>query len=118
MSYMRYYINDVEMPSPEYDYDEEDNNLDGENAGRDEIGVLHRDIIRTGVGKWVFDHRMLTQAQKLQLRNLCRLSQVAFKLIYIDGHTETATVHGRISGMKPETAADSLFKCTVAWVEL
>ncbi len=118
MSYTRYYINNVEMPSPEVDFEEEDNTFDGENAGRDERGVMHRDIIRTGVGKWNFTHRMLTQAQRIQLRNLCRLPQVNIKVVHADGHTETATVYGNIGAMTPETGADSLFKCTVAWVEL
>lgn len=118
MSYMRYKINGVEMPSPEVDFEEEDNNLDGENAGRDEIGVMHRDVIRTGVGKWSFTHRMLTQAQRLQLRNLCRLKSVSIEVIHQDGHIEKATVYGKISPMKPEAASDSLFRCEVAWVEL
>ena len=117
---MTYKINGVNMPSPEIKTPEEDGVFDGENAGRDEIGVLHRDVIRAGVRRWDYTHRMISTAQKNEFKALCRLPKVNIEVPYAGADTEFAVVHGKFSRAARVfyDGNEELWDVEVAWIEL
>lgn len=44
--------------------------LDSSDSGRDEAGVMHRVVIRFGVGKWEFVYSFLTPAEYAHMESL------------------------------------------------
>ena len=44
--------------------------LDSYAAGRDQSGVMHRDVVRYKVGSWTFSYGFLTEAEKQYMEGL------------------------------------------------
>ena len=44
--------------------------IDGADAGRDQSGVMHRQMVRSKVGKWTFRYDFLTQEELAYVENL------------------------------------------------
>lgn len=44
--------------------------IDASDSGRDESGVMHRFVVRQGVGKWTFSYGYLTQKEYMYMEAL------------------------------------------------
>lgn len=44
--------------------------IDASDSGRDESGVMHRFVVRQGVGKWTFSYSRLTQQEYAYMESL------------------------------------------------
>lgn len=118
---MFYKINGVQMP-PFVSFESEDNNLYGENTGRDEAGYNHLDLIRAGVRKWNVKHHMITKGELNQIKQACGALSFSFNGFSSAGYV-TATCYATISGQqclmyKDDSDTGSYWACDVAIVEM
>ncbi len=58
------------MLVPDADMEMSFEDLDGASAGRDESGVMHRNVLRHKVGKWEFCYSSLTREQYAYMESL------------------------------------------------
>lgn len=111
-----YYINGNKMP----DYDEcepESTDLYGENTGRDESGVNHLDLIRAGVRKWKFSHKMLTAEEVRKISKSLNPLGFQFKGLF-DGEVVTANCYGNIKRKQRAVASTKVYwDCEVTIIE-
>jgi hypothetical protein len=63
-------IDGVPILTPDQDVEMEYNDLDSEETGRDESGVMHRIVLRNGVRKISLPYESLTKEEYLYMRNL------------------------------------------------
>ena len=84
------------MLTPDADMDMSFEDLDGASAGRDESGVMHRNILRHKVGKWEFCYSSLTRAQYAYMESLFE-GKAYFQFTYPSladaGETKTVTAY-------------------------
>lgn len=57
-------VNGQPLFAPDADVDMEYNDLDDEDSGRDESGVMHRIVVRYKLGKWSFIYDSITEEEK------------------------------------------------------
>lgn len=71
---MRYYedftIDGKPMLVPDADVQIEKNDLDSQDSGRDESGVMHRVVVRERVRKWAFSYSVLTAEEYQYMESL------------------------------------------------
>lgn len=58
------------MLVPDEDMEISFEDLDAADSGRDESGVMHRFVVRRGVGKWTFSYAHLTQQEYAYMESL------------------------------------------------
>ena len=63
-------INGTPMLAPDEDFSVSYEDLDSSDAGRDESGVMHRNVVRFKVGSWKFSYSYLTEEEKKYMENL------------------------------------------------
>lgn len=63
-------INGTPMLAPDEDFSVSYEDLDSADAGRDESGVMHRNVVRFKVGSWKFSYSYLTEEEKQYMENL------------------------------------------------
>lgn len=56
-----YQINGNSLPVPDQDVEMSFEDLDAGDAGRDESGYMHRNVVRRRVGAWSFSYSILSQ---------------------------------------------------------
>lgn len=66
----QFLINGKPMFAPDADIEFSYEDLDDEESGRDESGVMHRMPVRQNVGSWGFTYSVLTQEEKDYLDGL------------------------------------------------
>ena len=57
--------------------------IDASDSGRDESGVMHRFVVRQGVGKWTFSYACLTGEEYAYMESLFA-GKDSFQLSYLD----------------------------------
>lgn len=57
--------------------------IDASDSGRDESGVMHRFVVRQGVGKWTFSYSCLTQRDYMYMESLFA-GKATFRFAYTD----------------------------------
>lgn len=68
--YLDFRIDDVPILVPDQDLEIEYNDLDSDETGRDESGVMHRVVLREGVRKVTLNYETLTREEYLYMRSL------------------------------------------------
>ena len=63
-------IDDKPILVPDQDMEMEYNDLDSEETGRDESGVMHRIVLRHGIRKFSISYDSLTREEYLYMRSL------------------------------------------------
>jgi hypothetical protein len=63
-------INGKPMLAPDADVSVTYSDLDGEDSGRDESGVMHRVVVRYKTGTWSFVYSNLTEEEKRYMEEL------------------------------------------------
>lgn len=63
-------VNDKPMFAPDEDVAVTYTDLDGEDSGRDESGVMHRIVIRYKMGTWSFEYSHITEEEKRYMEEL------------------------------------------------
>lgn len=63
-------INGKPMLAPDEDVSVSHADLDGEDSGRDESGIMHRIVVRYKVGTWSFAYSNLTEDEKRYMEEL------------------------------------------------
>lgn len=94
---MQYKIDGATMPAPT-EFSFESNDLYGSNTGRDEAGVNHLDLIRSGIRKWKIKHQMLTRAEVDKIKKALNPLGFDFTGMHTDGIV-TCNCYGTISSM-------------------
>lgn len=88
--YPDFRIDDVPILVPDQDVECEYNDLDSDETGRDESGVMHRIVLRRGVKKWSLTYDTLTREEYLYMRSLFD-GKSEFEFMYRDHDGEMAT---------------------------
>lgn len=84
--YYEFLIDGKPMLVPDEDMDITANDLDSEDSGRDESGVMHRQRLREGVKTWSFEYAVLTHADYLYMETLfAGKADFVFKHRALDG---------------------------------
>lgn len=81
---MKYKINGVEMPAATV-FEPDADDLDSENSGRGEDGVMFRDRIRAGVANIKVEHEMLTRGQMNAIINAATPVSISVEYLDADG---------------------------------
>lgn len=68
--YLDFRIDDVPILVPDQDLEIEYNDLDSDETGRDESGVMHRIVLRECVRKVTLNYETLTREEYLYMRSL------------------------------------------------
>lgn len=68
--YYDFQIDNLPILVPDQDMEMEYNDLDSEETGRDESGVMHRIVLRHGVRKFSLSYDSLTREEYLYMRSL------------------------------------------------
>ena len=63
-------IDGMPMYVPDGDMGVSFEDLDASDSGRDEAGVMHRIVVRYGVGKWAFSYHAITQEEFAYMEQL------------------------------------------------
>lgn len=63
-------INGKPLFAPDADVAVSYSDLDGEDSGRDESGVMHRIVVRYKLGTWSFEYSHLTEEEKRYMEEL------------------------------------------------
>ena len=82
-------IDDKPILVPDQDMEIEYNDLDSDETGRDESGVMHRIVLRHGVRKFQLSYETLTREEYLYMRSLFE-GKREFKVSYRDHDGEVA----------------------------
>lgn len=70
-----YVVDGKPLLVPDADIEISQNDLDSDDSGRDESGVMHRHRIREGVKTWGFSYQVLTYGEYCYLESLFRGKQ-------------------------------------------
>ena len=87
--------------------------LDAADSGRDESGVMHRFVVRQGVGKWTFSYACLTGAEYAYMEQLFA-DKATFRFTYPDcaagGQMKEITAYRSKHGILWQSAATGQFR--------
>jgi hypothetical protein len=87
--------------------------IDASDSGRDESGVMHRFVVRQGVGKWTFSYAYLTQEEYAYMESLFA-GKGTFQFTYPDcgddGHPKEITAYRAKHGILWQSAATGQFR--------
>ena len=87
--------------------------LDSADSGRDESGVMHRFVVRQGVGKWTFSYGCLTGEEYAYMESLFA-GKATFRFTYPDcaagGEASTVTAYRSKHGILWRSAATGQFR--------
>ena len=78
--------------------------IDASDSGRDESGVMHRFVVRHGVGKWTFSYAHLTKEEYAYMERLFA-GKATFQFLYRDC----------VNAMKPTTITAYRSKYGISW---
>ena len=87
--YNDFLIDGAPILVPDTDVVWEYNDLDSNESGRDESGVMHRIVLREGVRKCTLPYGTLTREEYLYMRSLLS-GKAQFEVTYTDHDGETA----------------------------
>lgn len=87
--------------------------IDASDSGRDESGVMHRFVVRQGVGKWSFSYACLTAQEYAYMESLFA-GKSTFSFTYPDcaagGQRKTITAYRSKHGILWQSAATGQFR--------
>ena len=87
--------------------------IDASDSGRDESGVMHRFVVRQGVGKWTFSYACLTQEEYAYMESLFA-GKGTFQFSYPDcadgGQSKEITAYRSKHGILWQSAATGQFR--------
>ena len=87
--------------------------IDAADSGRDESGVMHRFVVRQGVGKWTFSYACLTAEEYAYMESLFA-GTAAFAFTYADcatgGQQKTVIAYRSKHGILWQSAATGQFR--------
>ena len=87
--------------------------IDASDSGRDESGVMHRFVVRQGVGKWTFSYGCLTGEEYAYMESLFA-GKATFRFTYPDcaagGEANTVTAYRSKHGILWQSAATGQFR--------
>lgn len=96
------------MPDADISITKED--LEGD-SGRDESGVYHRCVVRTGIHKWSFSYRILTAEEYRYLDDLFAGKNVfAFSYHDPDGSIKTTNAYKKSTSVTYFSQSQGLYK--------
>lgn len=76
-------IDGLPMLVPDENVDISMEDIDASDSGRDESGVMHRFVVRQGVGKWTFSYGCLTAEEYTYMESLFA-GKTIFQFMYPD----------------------------------
>lgn len=65
-----YQVNGHNLYAPDSPMEESYEDIDSADAGRDQAGYMHREVVRYDVGKWMFVYTSLTKAEYEYMESL------------------------------------------------
>lgn len=87
--------------------------IDAADSGRDESGVMHRFVVRQGVGKWTFSYAHLTGEEYAYMESLFA-GKGTFRFAYTDGsdggQSKAVTAYRSKHGILWQSAATGQFR--------
>lgn len=87
--------------------------IDASDSGRDESGVMHRFMVRQGVGKWTFSYACLTGEEYAYMERLFA-GKATFRFTYPDcsdgGQPKAITAYRAKHGILWQSAATGQFR--------
>lgn len=87
--------------------------IDASDSGRDESGVMHRFVVRQGVGKWTFSYACLTREEYAYMERLFA-GKATFGFTYPDcadsGQPREITAYRSKHGILWQSAATGQFR--------
>ena len=87
--------------------------IDASDSGRDESGVMHRFVVRQGVGKWTFSYACLTREEYAYMERLFA-GKGTFRFTYPDcadnGSPKEITAYRSKHGILWQSAATGQFR--------
>ena len=86
--------------------------IDASDSGRDESGVMHRFMVRQGVGKWSFSYGCLTGEEYAYMESLFQ-GKATFRFTFPDwvtGESKTITAYRSKHGIVFRSAATGQFR--------
>ena len=109
--FLDFQIDDKPILVPDQDMEIEYNDLDSDETGRDESGVMHRIVLRHGVRKFKLSYESLTREEYLYMRSLVE-GKSEFKVSYRDHDGEVAEFQAYHSshGITINNARTGLYK--------
>lgn len=87
---------------PQFSYED----IDAADTGRDELGYMHRHVVRRKVGKWVLDYGTVTEEEKQYMES-----------IFEDRDTFQFTRPSRLDVNTSETTECYRSKYAINWVD-
>ena len=104
-------IDDMPILVPDQDLEMEYNDLDSDETGRDESGVMHRIVLRHGVRKLSLSYESLTREEYLYMRSLFD-GKSEFKVTYRDhdGFQAEFQAYHSTHGITVRNARTGLYK--------
>lgn len=96
---------------PDQDVTLEVSDLDSDESGRDESGVMHRIVLRAGVKKWNLPYAVLTREEYLYMKSLFA-GKTKFQVEYRDddGHIARCTAYQSNHGITIRNARTGVYK--------
>ena len=85
-----FFVDGRPLPDPDVDVNVTENDLDGEDSGRDEAGFMHRQVLRFGVKTWEFVYAVLDAEDYLYIQSLLQ-GKAEFKFTYKTSDGSSAT---------------------------
>lgn len=70
MGYTGWKIDGIELPTPNADVVCSESDLDAEGSGRDELGYMHRIVLRHRVKKWSFVYGTINEQRYETIKNI------------------------------------------------
>lgn len=105
-------IDGVAMLVPDENMEITVEDIDAPDSGRDESGLMHRFVVRQGVGKWNFSYSCLTGEEYAYMESLFS-GKAAFRFTYpdcISGERKTVTAYRSKHGIIWQSAATGQFR--------
>jgi hypothetical protein len=101
------------MLAPDEDMEVSMEDIDAADSGRDESAVMHRIVVRRGVGKWTFSYSHLTQQEYAYMESLFA-GKATFRFTYPDcaagGQAKTIAAYRSKHGILWQSAATGQFR--------
>lgn len=85
MGYTGWKVDGVELPTPNADVGCSESDLDAEGSGRDELGYMHRIVIRHRVKKWSFKYKTINEEKYEKIKDIFDRKADFLLEFFVDG---------------------------------
>ncbi len=105
-------VDGLPMVPPDADMNVSFEDLDSSDSGRDEAGVMHRLVIRHGVGKWEFSYSNISPADYAYTESLFA-EKAQFRFTFPDfltGQERTVTAYRSSHGVSWQNIATGMIR--------